>query len=74
MRRITGWTLVFTSLLAISALAVVPWRASWWSLASCVLVAVIGLVALFGAGSARYCADCNIRMKPKVDNRDEGRS
>lgn len=71
MRRITGWALIFASLLAISALAVVTWRAPWWSLVGCVLVAVIGVVALFGAGAARYCADCNIRMETKADGPDK---
>jgi len=72
MRRITGWALIFASLLAISTLAVVPWRAPWWSVAGCGVAAVMGLVALFGAGAARYCADCDVRMETKDAGQDQG--
>ncbi len=68
MRRITGWALIFAAILAMSTLAVVPWRAPWWLLLACVMVAGIGVVALFGAGAARYCADCNVRMEAKADD------
>lgn len=70
MRRITGWALIVVALLAVVGLAVVPWRAPLWSLVGCVAVALLGVVALLGAEAARYCADCDIRMKPRVEDED----
>ncbi len=65
MRRITGWALIFAGIASLFALAVITWRAPWWTLGACVMVAVIGVVALVGAGAARYCADCNVRMEAR---------
>ena len=74
MRRITGWALIVVALLAVVGLAVAPWRPPLWSLAGCVAVALIGVVALRGAEAARYCADCDIRMEAKVKDGDQGGS
>lgn len=76
MRRITGWALIVVAFGALAGLAIVRCRAPWWSLVGCVVVAVLGLVALLGAEAARYCADCNVRMEARVDDRDrdQGRS
>ena len=76
MRRITGWALIVVAFGALAGLAVVPWRAPWWSLVGCVATALLGVVALLGAGAARYCAECNVRMEARVDDRDrdQGRS
>jgi hypothetical protein len=64
MRRTTGWGLVVLGLLALTALAMVQWRAPRWSLVVCVVVVLFGVLALRGAGAARYCADCDVRLEP----------
>lgn len=64
LRRYTGWGLVGVGLAALTALAVVQWRAPLWSLVGCVVVVLFGVLALRGAGAARYCADCDVRLKP----------
>ncbi len=64
MRRITGWGLVAVGLMALTGLAVVQWRAPLWSLVVCLVVVFFGVLALRGAGAARYCADCNVRLEP----------
>lgn len=73
MRRITGWALIVGGVGALVGLAVAPWRAPLWSLAGGVAVALVGVVALVGAGAARYCVECDIRMEPKVEDGDQGR-
>lgn len=67
LRRHTGWAVVAVSLVALVALALVPWHAPLWTLGICVAVALLGVVALLGAPAARYCVDCNVRMGPIPD-------
>ena len=74
MRRITGWSLVVAGLAALVGLAMVQWRAPYWSLVACVVVVLFGVVALRGAGAARYCADCNVRMEPPPESENQGRN
>lgn len=62
MRRTTGWVLIGLSLAVLVALALVPWRAPLVSLLVCVVLALLGVVALRGAPNARYCVDCKVRM------------
>jgi len=67
-RRTTGWGLVGLGLAALTGLATVPWRAPVWSLVACVVVVLLGVLALRGAGAARYCADCDVRMQSPDDD------
>jgi len=73
MRRITGWALILVGVGALVGLAVAPWRAPLWSLAGCVVPALVGVVALVGAEAARYCVDCDVRMEPRGEDGDQDR-
>jgi len=70
MRRITGWTVILTGLGALVALALVDWRAPVWLLVICVVVMLLGVVALWGAAAARYCVKCEVRLEAMPVDKD----
>lgn len=62
VRRWTGVAITAGSALAVAILAASP--APVWALPAAGAGLLVGLVTLLGAGRARYCPKCHVRMQP----------
>ena len=65
MRRGAGFVMLALGVGVLAFLAVLPYRAPLWSLVLCGVIAVLGVVAVLGAGGARYCPECDVRLEPE---------
>ena len=62
MRRITGGVLMAGAAISSALLATASTPVPGWAIAISGGGFILGVIALLGASSAKYCPECNLRM------------